>query len=93
MRSGFVLPGGTATEQLDLAILAEQAGWAGIFVWEAAYGIITRAALSCGRYVDEPVEKQPMRGITVSVLWTMCGQLENHENIGRKLLCRAADKA
>jgi hypothetical protein len=35
MRSGFVLPGGTATEQLDLAILAEQAGWAGIFVREA----------------------------------------------------------
>jgi alkanesulfonate monooxygenase SsuD/methylene tetrahydromethanopterin reductase-like flavin-dependent oxidoreductase (luciferase family) len=39
MRSGFVLPWGTATEQLDLAVLAEQAGWDGIFVWEAAYGI------------------------------------------------------
>src|SRR5437660_552126 len=39
MRRGFVLPGGTATEQLDLAILAEQAGWDGVFVWEAAYGI------------------------------------------------------
>src|SRR5215472_14446973 len=39
MRSGFVLPWGTATEQLDLAILAEQAGWDGIFVWEAAYGV------------------------------------------------------
>ena len=39
MHSGFVLPWGTAAEQLDLAILAEQAGWDGIFVWEAAYGI------------------------------------------------------
>src|ERR1700722_1632622 len=39
MRSGFVLPGGTATEQLELAVLAEQAGWDGIFVWEAAYGV------------------------------------------------------
>jgi hypothetical protein len=39
MRSGFVLPWGTATEQLELARLAEQAGWDGIFVWEAAYGI------------------------------------------------------
>jgi alkanesulfonate monooxygenase SsuD/methylene tetrahydromethanopterin reductase-like flavin-dependent oxidoreductase (luciferase family) len=39
MRSGFVLPWGTATEQLDLAILAERAGWDGVFVWEAAYGI------------------------------------------------------
>jgi Luciferase-like monooxygenase len=39
MHSGFVLPGGTAPEQLELAVLAEQAGWDGIFVWEAAYGV------------------------------------------------------
>ena len=39
MRSGFVLPGGTAVEQLDQAILAEQSGWDGVFVWEAAYGV------------------------------------------------------
>src|SRR5262249_34759848 len=32
-------PGGTATEQLDQAVLAEQAGWDGVFVWEAAYGV------------------------------------------------------
>jgi alkanesulfonate monooxygenase SsuD/methylene tetrahydromethanopterin reductase-like flavin-dependent oxidoreductase (luciferase family) len=39
MRFGFVLPGGTATEQLEQAVLAEQAGWDGVFVWEAAYGV------------------------------------------------------
>jgi alkanesulfonate monooxygenase SsuD/methylene tetrahydromethanopterin reductase-like flavin-dependent oxidoreductase (luciferase family) len=39
MRYGFVLPGGTATEQLDQAVLADRAGWDGVFVWEAAYGI------------------------------------------------------
>lgn len=38
MRYGAVLPGGTATEQLELAVLAEEAGWDGVFVWEAAYG-------------------------------------------------------
>jgi alkanesulfonate monooxygenase SsuD/methylene tetrahydromethanopterin reductase-like flavin-dependent oxidoreductase (luciferase family) len=38
MRYGAVLPGGTATEQLELARLAESAGWDGVFVWEAAYG-------------------------------------------------------
>jgi hypothetical protein len=43
--------------------------------------------------VDEPVEKQSLRGITVSFLWTTCGQPENHENTGRKLLCRVADTA
>src|ERR1700681_1135624 len=39
MRCGVVLPGGTATQQLELAIVAEQAGWDGVFVWEAAYGV------------------------------------------------------
>jgi alkanesulfonate monooxygenase SsuD/methylene tetrahydromethanopterin reductase-like flavin-dependent oxidoreductase (luciferase family) len=39
MRYGAVLPGGTATEQLDQAVLAEQVGWDGVFVWEAAYGV------------------------------------------------------
>src|SRR5450755_226416 len=39
MRFGAVLPGGTATDQLDQAVLAERAGWDGVFVWEAAYGV------------------------------------------------------
>src|SRR6201991_470671 len=39
MKSGVVLPGGTAVEQLELAVLAEEAGWDGVFVWEAAYGV------------------------------------------------------
>jgi alkanesulfonate monooxygenase SsuD/methylene tetrahydromethanopterin reductase-like flavin-dependent oxidoreductase (luciferase family) len=46
MRHGFVLPGGTAPEQIDLAVLAEQAGWDGIFVWEAAFGVDAWALLS-----------------------------------------------
>jgi alkanesulfonate monooxygenase SsuD/methylene tetrahydromethanopterin reductase-like flavin-dependent oxidoreductase (luciferase family) len=36
---GFVLPGGNATQQLELAILADQCGWDGVFVWEAAHGV------------------------------------------------------
>jgi len=39
MRYGMVLPGGTAAEQLEQAVLAEEAGWDGVFVWEAAYGV------------------------------------------------------
>ena len=39
MQYGFVLPGGSATEQLEQAVLAEKAGWDGVFVWEAAYGV------------------------------------------------------
>ena len=39
MRYGVVLPGGTGPEQLDQAVLAEQAGWDAVFTWEAAYGV------------------------------------------------------
>lgn len=39
MRYGLVLPGGTAPEQLEQALLAEEAGWDGVFVWEASYGV------------------------------------------------------
>jgi hypothetical protein len=39
MRFGMVLPGGMPREQVEQAILAEQAGWDGVFVWEAAYGV------------------------------------------------------
>jgi alkanesulfonate monooxygenase SsuD/methylene tetrahydromethanopterin reductase-like flavin-dependent oxidoreductase (luciferase family) len=39
MKFGVVLPGGTATQQLEQAILAEQSGWDGVFVWEAGYGV------------------------------------------------------
>ena len=46
MRYGFVLPGGTALQQLEQAVLAEEAGWDGIFVWEAAYGLDAWTLLS-----------------------------------------------
>src|ERR687887_1971398 len=39
LRFGVILPGGSAREQLNQAVLAEQAGWDGVFVWEAAYGV------------------------------------------------------
>jgi alkanesulfonate monooxygenase SsuD/methylene tetrahydromethanopterin reductase-like flavin-dependent oxidoreductase (luciferase family) len=46
MRSGIILPGGTATQQLELALVAEDAGWDGVFVWEASYGIDAWGLLS-----------------------------------------------
>lgn len=46
MRHGVILPGGTAPEQLELALLAEQAGWDGVFVWEATYGVDAWALLA-----------------------------------------------
>lgn len=39
MRYGIVLPGGPATEQIELARVAERAGWDGVFVPELAHGV------------------------------------------------------
>lgn len=39
MRFGFVLPGGSAREQLGLAVAADKAGWDAVFVWEGPYGV------------------------------------------------------
>jgi hypothetical protein len=39
MRYGVVLPGGDATQQFELALLAEASGWDGVFVWESGYGV------------------------------------------------------
>jgi hypothetical protein len=39
MRYGFVLSGGTATEQLEQAVLADQAGWDAVFPYETGYGV------------------------------------------------------
>ena len=46
MKFGFVTPGGTANQQLEQAILADQHGWDGVFVWEAAYGVDAWGLLS-----------------------------------------------
>lgn len=39
MRSGFVLPRGSARTAADLAYEAEESGWDGFFVWEPVWGV------------------------------------------------------
>jgi alkanesulfonate monooxygenase SsuD/methylene tetrahydromethanopterin reductase-like flavin-dependent oxidoreductase (luciferase family) len=46
VQQGFVIPGGSATEQLELAMLAEEAGWDGVFVAELGFGVDAWALLS-----------------------------------------------
>lgn len=46
MEYGFILPGGSAAAQLEQAVAADAAGWDGVFVWEAAYGVDAWTLLS-----------------------------------------------
>lgn len=54
MRYGFVLPYGDARTATELAVLAEEHGWDGFFVWEPVWGIdawvsLTAAAMRTDR--------------------------------------------
>src|SRR4051794_33567519 len=46
MQYGFVLPGGTASQQLEQAVLAEERGWDGVFMYEIGYGVEPWTALA-----------------------------------------------
>lgn len=46
MKYGVILPGGSAPEQVEQAVLAEESGWDGVFVWEAPYGVDAWGLLS-----------------------------------------------
>ena len=39
MRFGFVVPHGDASDVADMAAVAEETGWDGLFVWEGIYGV------------------------------------------------------
>ncbi|MGH9126928.1 MAG: LLM class flavin-dependent oxidoreductase [Acidimicrobiales bacterium] len=39
MRYGMILPGGTPGQQVEQAVLAEECGWDGVFVFDTAYGV------------------------------------------------------
>lgn len=54
MRYGFVMSTGDARDVADAAVLAERAGWDGIFTWEAVWGVdawvsLTAATMVTGR--------------------------------------------
>src|SRR3954463_10961974 len=52
---GFVIPGGDAREVADLARLAEQAGWDGIFVAETVWGVDAWVSLTAAAMVTERI--------------------------------------
>lgn len=55
MRYGFVLPFGDARVAAECAELAEQAGWDGFFVWEAAWGVDAWVALTAAAMRTERI--------------------------------------
>ena len=56
MRYGFILPFGDARVAAECAELAEQSGWDGFFVWEAAWGVDAWVALTAAAMRTERIK-------------------------------------
>lgn len=56
MRYGFILPFGDARVAAECAELAEQSGWDGFFVWEAAWGVDAWVALAAAAMRTERIK-------------------------------------
>jgi alkanesulfonate monooxygenase SsuD/methylene tetrahydromethanopterin reductase-like flavin-dependent oxidoreductase (luciferase family) len=90
MKMGFILPGGSASEQLDQAVMAEEAGWDGVFVWEAAYGVDAWALLAAIAVRTRRIKL----GTVLSPLpwrrpWKLASQVATVDQLseGRAILC------
>lgn len=76
MKFGMILPGGTAPEQVEQAVLAEQAGWDAVFVWEAAYGVDAWTLLAAMAMRTERVQLGTMlTPIPWRRPWKLAGQV------------------
>ncbi len=69
MRYGFVVPWADAGEVADLAAVAEEAGWDGLFVWEPVWGVdawislglaaVRTSRLRLGTMLTPPSRRRP----------------------------------
>ena len=89
MRHGFVLPGGSAPEQLELAVLADRSGWDGVFVWEGGYAVDAWSLLSAMAVRTERVRLGTMlTPLPWRRPWKLAGQVATLDQLsaGRAIL-------
>ncbi|WP_420450684.1 LLM class flavin-dependent oxidoreductase [Ilumatobacter sp.] len=89
MRSGFVVPWGDALDVADLAEVAEDSGWDGLFVWEPVWGVdawislalaaVRTSRIRLGTMLTPPSRRRP---------WELAGQVATVDRVssGRAVL-------
>ena len=99
MKYGFVIPGGSAPEQVELAVLADRSGWDGVFVWETGYAVDPWAVLAAAAVRTERVRLGTMlTPLPWRRPWKLAGQVVTVDQLsnGRVILAvglGAADPA
>jgi hypothetical protein len=89
MKYGFVLPGGTPAEQLEQAVLADRAGWDGVFVWESGYAVDPWSLLTAMAVKTERVRLGTMlTPLPWRRPWKLAGQVATLDQLsnGRAIL-------
>jgi alkanesulfonate monooxygenase SsuD/methylene tetrahydromethanopterin reductase-like flavin-dependent oxidoreductase (luciferase family) len=89
MKQGFVLPGGTGPEQVELAVLADRAGWDGVFVWEGGYALDPWALLAAVAVQTERIRLGTMlTPLPWRRPWKLAGQVATVDQLsnGRAIL-------
>ena len=89
MRYGFVIPNGDARTTAELAKLAEESGWDGIFVWESIWGQDAWAMLAAAAMTTERIRLGTMlTPLPRRKPWDVAGQTSTVDNLsnGRVIL-------
>jgi alkanesulfonate monooxygenase SsuD/methylene tetrahydromethanopterin reductase-like flavin-dependent oxidoreductase (luciferase family) len=89
MKNGFVLPFGDARLAADLALLAEQNGWDGIFVWEPVWGVDAWVQLTAAAMRTERIRLGTMlTPLSRMRPWKLAGEAAALDNLsgGRVIL-------
>ena len=84
-----MIPGGSAPEQVELAVLAEEAGWDGVFVWEGGYAVDPWSTLSAMAVRTERVRLGTMlTPLPWRRPWKLAGQVATLDQLsnGRAIL-------
>jgi alkanesulfonate monooxygenase SsuD/methylene tetrahydromethanopterin reductase-like flavin-dependent oxidoreductase (luciferase family) len=89
MRYGFVIPYADARATAELAALAEQHGWDGIFVWESIWGQDAWVMLAAAAMTTERIKLGTMlTPLPRRTPWDVAGQTSTVDNLssGRVIL-------
>lgn len=79
-----MIPGGSAAEQVDLALLAEQAGWDGVFVWEGGYAVDPWCVLSAAAVQTSTIRLGTMlTPLPWRRPWKLAGQVATLDQLSR----------
>lgn len=82
MRYGWVLPYGDARTAAELAVVAEEHGWDGFFVWEPVWGIDAWVALTAAAMSTERIRLGTMlTPLPRRLPWEVAGQVATLDNL------------